>query len=45
MKKAVEYFEKQLKIAIEIGDQAREGSAHEYLGIAYDSLGDCHKSD
>ena len=38
------YFEKQLKIAIEIGYQTREGSVYEYLVIAYDLLSDCRKA-
>ena len=42
--KAIEYQENCLKIATEIGYQAREGSVYEYLGIAYDLLGDCRKA-
>ena len=42
--KSIEYHEKDLKIAIEIGDRAGEGSAYGNLGIAYRSLGDYRKS-
>ena len=35
--KAIEYHEKRLKNAKEIGDRAREGAAYGSLGIAYDS--------
>ena len=38
--KAIEYDDKDLKIATEIGDRAREGRAYENLGNAYFSLGD-----
>ena len=40
LQKAIEYNEKQLKIAIEIVDRAREGRAFANLGNAYKSLGD-----
>ena len=42
--KAIEYHEKLLKIAIEIGDRAGEGRAYGNLGIAYGSLGDIRKA-
>ena len=35
--KAIEYHEKHLKIAIQIGDLAGEGEANGNLGIAYQS--------
>ncbi|XP_044184350.1 tetratricopeptide repeat protein 28-like [Acropora millepora] len=38
-RKAIEYIEKRLKIAIEIGDRAGEGRAYGNLGSAYRSLG------
>ena len=34
-RKAIEYHEKRLKIAIEIGDRAGEGRAYGNLGNAY----------
>ena len=34
-RKAIEYLEKHLKIAIEIGDRAGEGRAYGNLGNAY----------
>ena len=46
---AIDYHEKRLKIAQEIGDQPGEGTAYGYLGIAYHSLSEyrisikCHK--
>ena len=43
-RKAIEYHEKRLKIAIEIGDRAGEGRAHGNLGNAYQSLGDYQKA-
>ncbi|XP_044183534.1 tetratricopeptide repeat protein 28-like, partial [Acropora millepora] len=43
-KKAIEYHEKDLKIAKEIGDRAGEGRAYGNLGNAYDSLGDYQKA-
>ena len=42
--KAIEYHEKHLKIAIEIGDRAGEGGACGNLGAAYRSLGDFQKA-
>ena len=42
--KAIEYHEKDLKIAKEIGDRAGEGAAYGNLGNAYDSLGDYQKA-
>ena len=42
--KFISYHEKHLKIAIEIGDRAREGRAYANLGIAYLSLGDFRKA-
>ena len=42
--KAIEYQEKQLKAAIEIGDRDGEGTACGNLGIAYQSLGDYRKA-
>ena len=42
--KAIEYHEKHLKIAIEIGDRAGEGRAYGNLGNAYHSLGDYRKA-
>ena len=43
-RKAIEYHEKDLKIAIEIGDRAGEGRAYGNLGNAYRSLGDFRKA-
>ena len=43
-RKAIEYHEKHLKIAIEIGDRDGEGRAYGSLGNAYLSLGDCRKA-
>ena len=43
-RKAIEYHEKSLKIAIEIGDRDREGRTYANLGIAYISLGDYRKA-
>ncbi|XP_044169006.1 tetratricopeptide repeat protein 28-like [Acropora millepora] len=43
-RKAIEYHEKDLKIAIEFGDRAREGLAYGNLGIAYQSLGNFRKA-
>ena len=37
-RKAIEYLEKHLKIAIEIGDQVREGMAYHNIGSIYLSL-------
>ncbi|XP_044168066.1 tetratricopeptide repeat protein 28-like, partial [Acropora millepora] len=42
--KAIEYHEKDLKIAKEIGDRAGEGGAYANLGNAYQSLGDYQKA-
>ena len=42
--KAIEYHEKLLKLAKEIGDRAGEGAAYGNLGNAYDSLEDYQKS-
>ena len=42
--KGIEYHEKVLKIAKEIGDRAGEGRAFGNLGIAYKSLGDYQKA-
>ena len=41
--KAIEYQENCLKIAIEIGDRAGEGTPYGNLGGAYQSLGDDKK--
>ncbi|XP_068680143.1 tetratricopeptide repeat protein 28-like [Montipora foliosa] len=38
-KQAIEYYEKHLSIAKEVGDRVGEGSAYGNLGIAYISLG------
>ena len=42
--KAIEYQENRLKIAIEIGDWAGEGTPYGNLGDTYQSLGDDEKS-
>ena len=42
--KAIQYHEKRLKIAKEIGDRAEEGRAYGNLGISYRSLGDYQKA-
>jgi len=42
--KSIDYFEKQLKIAREIGDRGGEGPAYGNLGNAYRSLGDYRKA-
>ena len=42
--KAIQYHEKHLKIAKEIGDRAGEGRAYGNLGLAYQSLGDYQKA-
>ena len=42
--KAIEYHEKHLKIAIEIGDRGGEGGAYGNLGNAYHSLSDYLKA-
>ena len=43
-KKAIEYQEKQLKTAIEIGDRDGEGAAYGNLGNAFHSLSDYRKA-
>ena len=43
-RKAIEYHEKCLKIAIEIGDRGGEGRAYGILGNTYQSLGDYRKA-
>ena len=43
-RKAIEYHEKHLKIALEIGDQGGESGAYGNLGNAYCSLGDFRKA-
>ena len=43
-RKAIEYHEKDLKIATEIGDRGGEGGAYGSLGNAYQSLGDYRKA-
>ena len=43
-RKAIEYHEKHLKIAIEIGDRAGEGRAYANLGSDYGSLSDFRKA-
>ncbi|XP_044170811.1 tetratricopeptide repeat protein 28-like, partial [Acropora millepora] len=43
-RKAIEYHEKHLKIATEIGDRGGEGRAYGNLGNAYQSLGDYRKA-
>ena len=40
LEKAIECYEKDLEIAIEISDRAREGNAYGNLGDAYRLLGD-----
>ena len=42
-RKAIKYYEKDLKIATEIGDREGEGRAYANLGNAYKSLGDYQK--
>ncbi|XP_044180414.1 tetratricopeptide repeat protein 28-like, partial [Acropora millepora] len=42
--KAIEYHEKRLKLAKEIGDRGGEGGAYGGLGNAYQSLGDYRKA-
>ena len=42
-RKAIEYEEQFLKIAVEIGDRAGEGIASGRLGNAYQSLGNYRK--
>ena len=43
-RKAIEYHEKHLEIAIEVGNRVGEGSTHGNLGNAYWSLGDFRKA-
>ena len=43
-RKAIEYHEKALAIAREIGDRRAEGAALGNLGIAYEDLGDARKA-
>ena len=43
-KKALEYNERHVKIAKEVGDRAGEGMWYFSLGDAYDSLGDSKKA-
>ena len=43
-RKAIEYHEKHLEIAIEVGDRMGEGHAYGSLGNAYQSLGDFEKA-
>ena len=42
--KAIDYHEKHLKIAKEIGDLAAQGGAYGNLGNTYQSLGDYEKA-
>ena len=42
--RAIEYFEKHLKISIENGDRGGEGRAYGNLGNAYQSLGGYRKA-
>ena len=43
-RKANEYFEKALEIAVEIGDRAGEGAACEGIGLAFDWQGEYSKA-
>ena len=43
-RKAIEFHEKSVTIAKEIGDREVEGLAYEYLGGAYQMLGDYQKA-
>lgn len=42
--KAIEYYEKSLEIAKDLGDRAGESTCYTNLGIAYGSLGDYEKA-
>ncbi len=44
MGKAIEYFDKALKIAQEIGDRRNEGACFGNLGVAYRDLGEVRKA-
>ncbi|XP_067023796.1 tetratricopeptide repeat protein 28-like [Acropora muricata] len=44
IRKAIEYHEKHLKIALKVHDRPGEGGAYGNLGIAYRSLGDIRKA-
>ena len=43
-RKAIEYFEKDLKVTIEIDHRVGEGATYGNLGKAYYSLGDFRKA-
>ncbi|XP_074627332.1 uncharacterized protein LOC141885317 [Acropora palmata] len=43
-RKAIEYHERHLKVAREVGDRVGEGNAYGSLGSAYRSLGDFRKA-
>jgi tetratricopeptide (TPR) repeat protein len=43
-RKAIEFYEKQLAIAREIGDRGGEGDALANMGMAYKKLGDKEKA-
>ena len=43
-RKAIEYYEKDLKVGIGISDRGGEGGAYRNLGNAYKSLGDYGKA-
>ena len=43
-RKAIEYHEKHLEIAIEVGDRVKEGATYGSLGNAYNSLDDFRKA-
>ena len=43
-RKAIKYLEKNLEIAIELGDRGGMGKTYRKLGIAYQSLGDYRKA-
>ena len=42
--KTIEYYERHLEIAKEVGDKDEEGRAYGNLGIAYHDLGDFQKA-